>query len=263
MKLISLNTWGGKYFEPLINFIKQNSQDTDIFCFQEIYDTKSDVKQYKNIIRANLLKELKNILPTFQTFYFPILFGFDDEAEAVDFQLNHGPAIFIKKNIPLDSHKDYFIYKDQSLKSLKKDFSNLATPLQYIGLNLNGKKFSIFNFHGTPYPLTHKLDSPNRLAQAKKAKHIIDSKSGAKILVGDFNLFPQTRSLRILGEGMQNLIMKYHIERTRSNLNPFYGKPDFQKFADYTFVTSDVNVTSFQVPDVEISDHLPMILEFS
>lgn len=261
MKLISLNTWGGKYFESLIDFIKQHSEDTDIFCLQEIYHTTSDVKQYKNLIRANLLEELKAVLKDFQVFYFPILFGFDDEANKVDFDLAYGQATFVKRNIKIRSHKDYFIYKPKSLHNLKKDFSNLATPLQQITLTFENKTFSIFNFHGTAYPPAKK-DTTKRLNEVRKVRKIIDKATGAKILVGDFNLSKNTESIGIFEKDMINLIKKFEIERTRSRLSPFYGKSDFQKFADYTFVTSDIGIKSFQVLDIKISDHLPMILEF-
>ncbi len=40
MKLITLNTNGGRVFEPLMNFIKTHSSDTDIFCFQEVFNGK-------------------------------------------------------------------------------------------------------------------------------------------------------------------------------------------------------------------------------
>lgn len=262
MKLISLNTWGGKYFEPLIDFIKQHSKDTEIFCLQEIYDTSSDIKQYRNIIRANLLTELKNILKDFQCFYFPNLYGFDDEAKPTTFDLSYGPAIFIDNSIKVTEHKDYFVYREKFLNNLKTDFSNLATPLQYICFKLNKKRFAIFNFHGTSHP-AHKLDSKKRIDQSRQAKEIINSKAGAKILVGDFNLLPETQSIKIFEKDMKNLIKEFHILRTRSNLSPYFRKPNFQKFADYTFVSYDIKVIDFQVPDVKISDHLPLILEFS
>lgn len=262
MKLISLNTWGGKYVDPLIDFIKQHSKNTEIFCLQEIYNTSSDIKQYRNIIRANLLTELKNILKDFQVFYFPTIFGFDDEANKIDFNLSYGPAIFIKKSIKVAFHHDYFIYRDKSLYNIKKNFSNLATPLQHIKITLNNKIFNIFNFHGTPYPPAKK-DTVKRLNEARKVKKIIDKTNGAKILVGDFNLSLHIKSIEIFETGMTNLIKKFNIQRTRSRLSPYYGKRNFQKFADFTFVSSDVNVIDFQVPEVEVSDHLPMILEFS
>lgn len=261
MKLISLNTWGGKFFDPLIQFIEQESLNTDIFCFQEIYDTKSNVKQYRGI-RANLLEEIKKILPNFQVIYFPTLKGFDDEAEPTDFDLKYGSAIFVNDSIVLNLHEDCFVYQDENFLTLKKDFSNLATLLQYVNFNFNGKNSAVFNFHGTPFP-GDKLDTNKRLMEIRKLKEIIDTKMGTKILVGDFNLLPDTQSIKILESDMRNLIKEFNIQRTRSSLSPYFGEADFQKYADYTFVSFGVHVTSFKVPDVAISDHLPMILEFS
>ncbi len=42
MKLISLNVWAGRKFEELLDFIKQQSLDADIFCLQEVFETDSD-----------------------------------------------------------------------------------------------------------------------------------------------------------------------------------------------------------------------------
>lgn len=261
MKLISLNTWGGKHFDELINFIKKHPA-TDLFCFQEIYNTSSGIKQYKDLLRANLLAEIKNILPHFRVLYFPVLDGFDNKASKTNFDLHFGLAIFVKKSITINSYKNYFIYRDENFKFLKKDFSNLATPLQKIQFTVGEKTFSVFSFHGTPAPAAKK-DTIKRLAQCRKIKKIIDRSSGAKILVGDFNLSKNTKSIKILEKDMINLIKEIDIKATRSKLSPFYGKSNFQKFADYTFVSPEIEVKSFIVPDVKISDHLPMILEFN
>ena len=247
MKLISLNIWGGKYFEPLIKFVKDNSTTTDIFCFQEIYDTSSTVKQYlpkflktgierisnnHDSIRANLLDELKNILKDFTYFYFPTLKGYDDVPNKVNFDLSYGQAMFVKTDVKINSHKDYFIYRDKSLNKVNRDFSNLATPLQYIRFTLDDKQFTLFHFHGTSYP-PNKLDSKNRLIEARKVRKIMDSIDGAKILVGDFNLLPETKSIKIFEENMINLIKRYNIKMARSKLTPYYGTDKFQPFADY------------------------------
>lgn len=261
MKLISLNTWGGKYFGSLIKFIQESSKDTDIFCLQEIFDTTSDVKDYKEMIRANLLGELKTILKKYKCFYFPIMIGYDFQANSVNFDLKYGQTIFIKKDIKVEIYKKYFIFKSRS-DSPKKDFSNLSTPLQQIQFSSNNKTFSIFNFHGTSSP-TVKKDTPKRLEQSKKVKAIIDKAKGVKILAGDFNLSIFTKSIKLFEKDMLNLIKKFKVQKTRSKLSPFYGKSNFQKFADYTFVSRDVKVISFEVLDIKVSDHLPMVLEFS
>ena len=261
MKLIFLNTWGGKIFEPLINFVKQQSQTADIFCFQEIYNTTSSIKRYKDI-RANLLDELIKILPDFQFLYSIEISGFDSDATSVNFNLSVGKTIFIKKNIRINSQEDILLYGNKTKTSLKKDFSNLPITIQSINFTVSEKDFTLVNIHGIAFPGT-KLDTKLRLEHSVKIKGFLNSKNGPKIMVGDFNLLPQTQSIKLLEDDMRNLIKEFKIKKTRSNLNPYFGKSDFQKFADYTFVSSDVNVIDFQVPDVTISDHLPMILQFS
>lgn len=261
MKLISLNTWGGKVYNPFIIFIKKYSQDTDIFCFQEIYNTTTDIKQLPDI-RANLLNELIKILPDFRFFYSLEISGFDSIPNSVDFNLTLGKAIFLRNKIKVDSVNDILLYGNRSEKFLKKNFSNLPITLQSIDFTLNQKHFTVVNIHGTSFPGT-KLDTKVRLENAAKLNDFLKSRQSEKIVIGDFNLLPNTQSIKIIEDGKRNLIKEFNIQRTRSKLSPFYGRVDFQKFADYAFASKGIEVKRFEVPKVEISDHLPMILEFS
>lgn len=262
MKLISLNTWGGKLFDPLIKFIKKNSRDTDIFCFQEVFDTNSNVKQYQEDTRANLLGELKSVLANFHIFYTIAIAGFDERAQRVDFDLKMGNAIFLKNSLRILDKGELLLCGKKDEIDLKKDFSNLPIYIQYVTFLLNAKEYTISNLHGTSRPGS-KLDTPIRLEQSRKITHLLKNKGSLQILAGDFNLLPETESIKMIEENMRNLIKEYEIIRTRSRLNPFFKKQDFQKYADYVFVTKDIKVESFSVPDEIASDHLPMILEFS
>lgn len=244
-----------------MDFIGQHAIDTDIFCFQEIYNTHSNIKKYKGI-RVNLLSEITKILPNFQFFYSTEMSGFDPTPEAVNFHLTAGKTIFIENHIRVNASEDILLYGNRKEQSLKNDFSNLAVTMQSIEFIVKGKKFTVVNIHGTAFPGS-KLDTALRLEHSFKIKKFLDSKKGVKIMVGDFNLLPETKSIKILEGNMRNLIKEFNIQRTRSKLSPFYGQADFQKFADYTFVSNDIEVKSFQIPRIEISDHLPMILEFS
>ena len=40
MKVISLNTYIGHVFEPLMKFIEEQAPSTDIFCFQEMMSSE-------------------------------------------------------------------------------------------------------------------------------------------------------------------------------------------------------------------------------
>ncbi len=75
---------------------------------------------------------------------------------------------------------------------------------------------------------------------------------------GDFNLLPDTESIRMISNnlGCLNLIDKYNIKSTRTSL---YKKP--LRFADYVFVSNNIKLKEFKVLPDEISDHSPLFLE--
>ena len=245
-------------YEPLTDYIKESSDATDIFCFQEIFRSPAGIKECRDV-RPNIFSEVETLLPNFSSLFAPSQDRFDNTGP-VNFQITVGQGIFAKKNIKIESHGSVFIYKE--LNGGADEIENLPDNMQFIRFSVDNKKYIVCNLHGIAYP-GHKLDTPERLAQSRKIVEFLQGEDGTKILCGDFNLLPQTKSIAMIEEtGMVNLIKKFKIERTRSRLSPFFGKPDFQKFADYTFVSPDVDVINFGVPDIDISDHMPMVLEF-
>lgn len=159
------------------------------------------------------------------------------------------------------SSGDFFVFGQRNSLS-KGNLITLPRNIQYVNLKVGNKKLIVCNVHGIWAPRS-KADTPSRMEQSKKIREFLSTQEGEKIACGDFNLDIDTESIKILEEDLKNLIKEFHIEKTRSRLSPFFGKPDFQRFADYTFVSPGINVLEFQVPDVQISDHLPMILEFA
>lgn len=258
MKLISLNTWGGKIYQPLINFIGENAKDTDIFCFQEIFDTTSNLTEVLEY-RVNLLKEISKILRNHKGYFAPCIDNYlvgSFQKQFTDFNLSSGLTIFINKSLKVESSGDFFLFRKKNDHNLG-DFNTMPKNAQYIIFLSEKKKFVICNVHGL-WNTQGKQDLPSRIEQSQKIKNFLDNQTGEKILCGDFNLALNTQSVKILEENMINLIKKYNIQTTRNK-----HFPGTEKFADYTFVSPDVKVIDFQVPNIEISDHLPIILEFS
>ncbi len=258
MKLLSLNLWGGKDFGPLMEYLTQQISTIDIFCFQEVFDTK-DHLNLSHDIRADLWQDLSNLFLDFHKFYYPAFEGIDDKGRA-KYNLTSGLGMFVKRSIKIDNEGDYFVYR-RRFAHLENDTKGAPVNLQFVNFRVNGKKILICNCHGIWYP-GDKLDTKDRIKQLERILKFSDNHTGAKIICGDFNLMPQTKSMAILENKLRDLIKEFNIKRTRSKLSPFYNQPDEQKFADYTFVSKDVEVITFQVPQVTVSDHLPMILEF-
>lgn len=250
MKLISLNVWGGKLFDDLMAFIRNEKGTTDVFCFQEVFWTQSGIKELRGF-QANLYQEIAAELTDFTGLYDKVVLGRDIQGDSVDFPVWYGLAIFVKKSLPIIEHGSIPIFTPNPTEDGEGHFRR---TLQYAVVGQ--ERYIIANVHGLHLG-GGKEDLPQRIRQSNLIHDFLSKRLGKKILCGDFNLLPETESLKILEQGMMNLITVHHIETTRSK---FYTKP--AKFADYTFVSPDVQVKSFTVPNVEASDHLPMIVEF-
>lgn len=263
MKLISLNTWGGKILGPLSDFLDQQQAGTDIFCLQEVYRTAEQNPVAIKDTKVNLFNKLKEILVGFQSFFAPGIFGYNLDGKTfmkVNFDLQFGLAIFIKDTIEVLEHRIFPILNTEYSREIN-DNINFPVNLQKVIIKVGNKLYSIYNIHGVPGPGS-KLDTEQRIKQSMIVRDLLRLDNNEKILVGDFNLLPETRSVKMLEESLDNLISRFGISKTRSKLSPWFGKPDFQGFADFSFVSKGIEVISFEVPDLEISDHLPMILYF-
>lgn len=256
MQLISLNILAGQVYEPLKQFLMQQAEQTDFFCFQEVYDSKS-LEIIDNYIRSNIFSELAAWLPDFQGYFAVDMENFEGHSG-----VSMGLAIFVKKNVSVDSQGQIFVHGQKN--QMAPIDVEPPTNMQYLRFITNGRKFTIANIHGIVYPGT-KLDTPDRLMQSVRIDEFLLVEPGEKILCGDFNLMPNTQSIALIEAiGMRDLIKDYNIMTTRSELDHAkYRLDDRQYFADFTFVSPGVKVLNFEVPNIVVSDHLPMKLEFA
>ncbi len=268
LKLETLNIWGGRVYQPLMEHMQRQAQAVDIFCFQEVYSTQSGRISTREITgpdgshqpsndslsRANIYEELRQALPEFHGYYSSSQDRYDIHGP-VNFPLSFGLAVFVKKTLQIEAEGDLFVYRTRNSVQ-GTDNATIGRNLQYIQFRLNGKQFTVVNLHGL-WNGKGKTDSPERMEQSRKIQAFLQSMSGATILCGDFNLLPNTQSLALLEQGMRNLVKEYEVTSTRSHL---YTKSD--KFADYILVSPEVIVEEFKVLDEGISDHLPLLLTF-
>jgi len=247
MKLITLNTWAGRQKEAFDAFLKEHMSDTDIFCFQEIFNnydgTTGDYVNHDEGNR-NILQEITDILTDFDQYFCPV-------AENV-----FGIAMFLKKGINLAASGEVVLYENPHYNP--QDPTNDHTrKMQWMHIQTGRKDAMIMNVHGH-WDARGKDDTPNRLEQSRIINDFIESAGlMPKIMVGDFNLNAQTESIKLLEKNFTNLIAKYKIASTRTTL---YTGDD--QHSDYVFVSPEVLVGDFKVmPDV-VSDHAPLFLQF-
>jgi endonuclease/exonuclease/phosphatase family metal-dependent hydrolase len=244
MKIITLNTWGGRVKEPFIEFIKKY-KDVDVFCFQEIYDKAEEIMsgEYPED-SMNIFTDIQNLLPEHIGFFRPSLLGV------------YGLAIFIKKDIVILEEGEKFIHVSNSEAITDGHHSR---NMQWKKFNLDGKIYTIANVHGL-WNGNGKADTPERIAQSNAIKEFLNMAENPKILCGDFNLNPDTESVKILEMGMKNLIKDYSVSTTRTSI--YFNKPGkSEKFADYIFISPDIEIRDFKVLSEEVSDHAALLLE--
>ena len=237
MRLITLNTWGGRIQAPLLDFIKRN-KDIDIFCFQEVNNNASD-----DIVDPeedkDLFTHIQNLLPEFTGYFSPQVPG-------------TGHAIFIKKELGESNIHYYSILKEEEIVNMPDPFPRILQSAHIQSANI-----SIYNFHGVPK--AEKKDNPVRDLQTKRVVEILSTDSNPKILVGDFNLNPDTKAIATFESFFTNHIKESSFTTTRSR---YYEKLKDFPFADYIFTSKEIRVSTFEVLDEEISDHLPLLLTF-
>lgn len=226
MKILFFNLNKGKNnFNGIIEFLR-NQKDLDILCFQEIED------EIKKRIESELFE-----------------FKFKSYSKEIDEFGYFNLETFVRK----DYQKITF--------EILEDNREIKAPAIFVEIESGNSKYNILNFHGTFLP-ANKLDTEIRIEASQNLVSFMNKKEGIKIIGGDFNLLPETKSIKIFEEvGFKNLIKEFNIPTTR-NENAWRLYPDNkQLFADYVFISRNSQIKKFEVIQNEISDHLPLILE--
>lgn len=155
--------------------------------------------------------------------------------------------------------ENVFYYKNYSTFTDTTNFrqEDHSRAFQNVILNINDKKLQIINVHGIW--TKDKLGDDRTIKQSEVILSYIRDDIPC-IVTGDFNLLPNTESIKKLDNKMINLIEKYNIVSTRPTFYDGLDKGDL--VCDYIFVNEKVKVNDFKVLTIDASDHLPLILDF-
>lgn len=252
MRIICLNTWGGRAGKDgLLSFFDRYKKDTDIFCLQEIWSAPYEhfegasaggVKIDNSQIMTNGLQEITQLLTEHVPYFRP---HHGD---------HYGLLMLVRKNIEVQAEGEVYVHKFKEYVP-EGDIGKHARNIQFIKMDWNGEPLTIVNFHGL-WNGEGKGDSLDRLEQSRKIVEFINETANKVVLCGDFNLLPDTQSIRILEDaGLRNLVTESGVTTTRTS---YYTKSE--KFADYIFVSHALQVHEFKVLPDEVSDHAPLMV---
>ncbi len=248
MKIIALNTWGGRGGkEKLLSFFDQN-QNVDVFCLQEVWNGGDHMKGSfaagvpRADVNTQLLEDVRSKLPNHIVHFRPNYFDW------------YGLAIFVNKKYKILEEGEMYIYKEKGYIH-HEDLGNHARTIQWVTLELGSSKLSIINIHAL-WNGKGKGDSEDRLLQSERIVTFLKTIKNPYIICGDFNLTPTTESIKKLEDfGLRNLIKEFGVTSTRTSM---YTK--VEKFADYAFLSPGIKLEEFKVLPDEVSDHAPLYL---
>ena len=263
MKLISLNV---ALFEAnnlkLTEFLKQ--QNPDLICLQEVVREIEESVSSEYITKKPIDKatgELKH------SFYGPnsVMHNFDMEGfhgqENFHFDLgglaemgNYTKSRYelVKgQNIFLENH---FTYTVDHSNWPEEDYRAILVT----DLIIDKKPLRILNYHGIW--TRGKLGNKKTLEACKKINTLALEAKGEVVICGDFNLFPDTPSMKLFETSFVSLVDQFKIKTTRLKTNELSGLD--RNVVDFIFVSRGVKVNNFEVIQSDVSDHLPLVLNF-
>ena len=263
MKLLSLNV---ALFEAnnskLTQFLQE--QGADIVCLQEVVREIEESVLNEYITKTPIDKSTSNLK---YSFYGPnsVMDNFEQKGfhGKEDFHFDLGGLAEIGNYV----RSKYKIVKAQNIFvenhfTYTTDFSNWPDvdfrAVLVADLDINGKPLRILNYHGIW--TRGKLGNEKTLAACRKINTLALEAKGEVIICGDFNLFPDTPSMKVFEDNFISLGDKFNIKTTRPASNELNGSA--RNVVDYIWVSKGINAKNFEVIDCDVSDHLPLILEF-
>jgi exonuclease III len=265
MRLLSLNV---ALFETnnnqLLKFLSE--QKLDILCIQEMAE-KVDSSVNPDFVSKDFIDRATKNLKS--EFFGPTLLARDFHLKNFHkkehFDYDFGGFLkagnYLRTEFKIAGKKSVFLKNGPDIKTT--DWSgwpdSQIKAVQVVDLELpNQKKLRILNYHGIW--TKEKIGNAETLAACKKILELAKEKNLPTIIVGDFNLFPDTPSMRVFYKDFVSLVDSYRIKTTRPKSNEL---SDLERnVVDFVLVTKDIKVNDFKVVDSEVSDHLPLILDF-
>ena len=265
MRIISLNAWGGRLHEALIDYIRQ--ADADVLCLQEVLrapGTDWGWSTYRDAglelpQRANLFAEISAALPGHDGFFCPTSRGelFNaDSAIAAEF----GLATFVRKSHSVIAQGLDFVHGGFSANGWGEHPRPRNAHCIRVVSHENASSLTIAHMHGLRDP-AGKNDTAARKKQAAALVALVERvwPGGEGLVVcGDFNILPDSETFTILARlGLSELVTGNGLVDTRTS---YYLKQG--RFADYMLVTPEVKIARFEVVEApEVSDHRALLLD--
>jgi endonuclease/exonuclease/phosphatase family metal-dependent hydrolase len=246
VKLMTLNiNHGGELIENICDFIE--AEQPDILLIQEAYNGINPKLEQ----RFRSMDILARSMNATQTFFTSAYMDGDVDIDRGNGIISKFPIIASEGTIFNSAYRT--IHNESNLG----DWSDQPRVIQVCEIAVEGKHINIANVHGIWD--FHGRDSDKRIEQAQLILEQIQHKRSV-ILAGDFNMNPDTKAISLISESIPLIFgndLKTTFNMSRKS-NPDFGNA----VVDMVFASPDIKITSTKCPNVDVSDHLPLIVEF-
>ncbi len=244
IKIITINIEAGSLADNLLAFVAAHVPD--ILLLQEVFTSPESPDT-----RFYILKHLQEMLPHHHVDRAATYDAYRDGA-----RIEAGNAIL--STFPIVNRNVVFYgspYASQYVEPIH-DYATVPRNLQYVQLDVRGTLLHVFNTHGI-----WGQDSAPTAARVAMSHVIVEHIQGRSpvVLSGDFNTVANTPPIDLLEQHLRN-VFKGTVPSTlnmRRKHHPVYATLAL----DMLFVSKDIAVTYQACPHVDISDHLPLIME--
>ncbi len=292
LKVISLNLWtGGLLFDEILQFLK--GENPDILLLQEVYNS-DDLSLKRNFRSFSILRDELNFS---YSHFAPAFLESIKSSQAVNDlsavapvtnipnqKIEQGNAIFSKFPLEAQETKFYDIPFGDRIDEFAY-YSVTPRNLQHVILDLNpadkkadgqalldgkstsiegNQKLHVLNTQGIWG--THGNDTDRRLKMgdfiANEVSTSTQSEKYPVLLAGDFNLNPYTKTVEKIENILESVFKSslktsFNLKRKNLEKDPGYAT----SAVDMMLVSSDIKVLKKSCPNVDVSDHLPLVVE--
>jgi endonuclease/exonuclease/phosphatase family metal-dependent hydrolase len=250
-KFVCLNLWfGGILFDDVLAFLKQ--QDADVVALQEVFqsDDKKLPAHYRSLESLN-----QQLHYPHQRFAPAVLDAYpwgnilNGNAVLSRFPIKEQNVTFFGEPLDMDDPRTPFD---------PKGFPTTPRNLQHVVLNTRAGELDVFNFQGV-----WDLDGDNASPQRQKMSETIIQQIAGKqrvIVAGDTNARYTNPVMRSIENHLVNvfgdsLTTSFNMRRKS---DPGYGT----SVVDMVYASKNLSVASYECPNVNVSDHLPLVVRF-
>lgn len=248
-KFIQVNIYKGKYLGELIDFIKK--EDPDFISMQEVTINGFNLYKDKNV---NLFEVLKEKLGLYGKYH-------GDLKLAGDKRSVFGNAVFSKLPIYKSTIGVLKKFRPVTVDELDGISGEIREQIDRHFLDcevhFGGRKMHILCWHGAWTAPPH--DTDETWKQANMVYDHLCKIKGPFVLGGDLNAIMDSKTIDLIGRLGKNLMPESGALVT-TNLKVHKIAPR-GFLVDYIFTSLDIKTISVRVPEITVSDHLPVIAE--